>query len=100
MTFQDSIRTCLTKYADFAGSASRPEFWWFALFVLVVSLALTAMSPMIGNVFSLAVLLPQLAVGARRLHDTGKSGWWQLLLLVPVAGLIVLIILWAQPPRN
>jgi uncharacterized membrane protein YhaH (DUF805 family) len=100
MTFQDSIRTCLTKYADFAGNASRPEFWWFALFVLLVSAVLTTITPLLGEVFSIAVLLPYLAVGARRLHDTGKSGWLQLLLLVPLAGLIVLIILWAQPPRS
>ena len=100
MTFQDSIRTCLTKYADFAGSASRPEFWWFALFVLLVSAVLTTIGPLLGEIFSIAVLLPYLAVGARRLHDTGKSGWLQLLLLVPFAGLIVLIILWAQPPRS
>jgi uncharacterized membrane protein YhaH (DUF805 family) len=99
MSFQESIRACLTKYADFSGRASRPEFWWFVLFVLLVTLALTTIIPVLGNVFGLAMLLPQLAVGARRLHDTGRSGWWQLLLLVPVAGLIGLIILWAQPSR-
>jgi uncharacterized membrane protein YhaH (DUF805 family) len=51
-------------------------------------------------IFSLAVLLPQLAVGARRLHETGKSGWLQLLLLLPIVGLVVLIIFWVQPPKS
>ncbi len=55
---------------------------------------------MVANIFGLAMLLPQLAVGARRLHDTGKSGWWQLLLLIPLIGTIVLIVFWAQPPKR
>ncbi len=98
MTFQDSIRVCLSKYADFNGTASRPEFWWFILFVFVVAVALTAIVPLLGNLFSLAMLLPQLAVGARRLHETGKSGWLQLLLLLPVVGLIVLIVFGCNRP--
>ena len=100
MTFQESIRTCFTKYVGFDGVASRPEFWWFALFVFVVSLVLAMVAPMLGNLFALATLLPQLAVGARRLHDIGKSGWWQFLLLVPLLGLIVLIVFWAQPSQR
>ena len=100
MTFAESVRTCFSKYADFNGVASRSEFWWFILFVFVVAVALNFVSPTLANVVSLGLLLPQLAVGARRLHDTGKSGWGQLFLLVPFAGLIVLIVLWAQPPKR
>jgi uncharacterized membrane protein YhaH (DUF805 family) len=100
MTFQESIRVCFNKYADFNGTASRPEFWWFILFGFIVAAALTTIAPLLGNVFTLAVLLPQLAVGARRLHETGKSGWLQLLLLLPIVGLVVLIIFWAQPARS
>jgi uncharacterized membrane protein YhaH (DUF805 family) len=100
MTFVESIRTCLTKYVDFNGVASRSEFWWFILFVFVVSIVLNWVSPMIGGLFGLAMLLPELAAGARRLHDTGKSGWLQLLLLIPIIGLIVLIVLWVQPAKN
>jgi len=100
MTFQESIRVCLSKYADFNGTASRPEFWWFILFVFIVSVVLTAILPLLGNIFGLAMLLPQLAVGARRLHETGKSGWLQLLLLLPIVGLVVLIIFWVQPARS
>jgi len=100
MTFAESIRTCLTKYADFNGTASRSEFWWFILFLVIVTVVLNAVSPVVGGIFGLAMLLPQLAAGARRLHDTGKSGWLQLLLLIPVIGAIVLIVLWAQPGKH
>jgi uncharacterized membrane protein YhaH (DUF805 family) len=95
----ESIRTCLTKYADFNGVASRSEFWWFVLFVFIVALAVNYISPLIGGLFGLAMLLPELAVGARRLHDTGRSGWWQLLLIVPF-GIIVLIVFWVQESKS
>jgi hypothetical protein len=96
MTFQESIRTCLTKYADFTGRASRPEYWWFILFTVLVSVACSIVSDYLSAIFSLAVLLPSIAAATRRLHDTGRSGWWQLNLLVPIVGLIVLIVFLAQ----
>ena len=99
MTFADSIRTCFAKYADFNGTASRSEFWWFMLFIFLVGAALSLLSTTLASLFYLAVLLPDLAVGARRLHDTGKSGWWQLLLIVPL-GVIVLIVFWVQEPKR
>lgn len=97
LTFQEAIRVCLTKYADFSGQASRPEFWWFALFVILVTGALLYVSEVLSSVFLIAVLLPLLAVGARRLHDIGKSGWWLLFMLVPVGGIVTLAILWSLP---
>lgn len=100
ITFFESIRVCLTKYAEFNGRASRSEFWWFALFVTLVSLGCAYVSETLVSVFSVAMLLPVLAAGARRLHDCGKSGWWQLFLLVPVGGLMMLGFWWAQPPAN
>ena len=100
MTFAESVRTCFSKYADFNGVASRPEFWWFFLFTIIVAAALNLVNTTLANIVAIGMLLPQLAVGARRLHDTGKSGWGQLFLLVPFAGLIVLIVLWAQPPKR
>jgi uncharacterized membrane protein YhaH (DUF805 family) len=100
MTFAESVRTCFSKYVDFNGVASRPEFWWFCLFGFVVSLVLGFFSATLQSIFGLLILLPQLAVGARRLHDTGRSGWWQLLLLIPLLGLIVLIVFWVQPPKR
>ncbi|MGZ8252227.1 MAG: DUF805 domain-containing protein [Methylophilaceae bacterium] len=96
MTFSESIQACFSKYADFNGRAKRPEYWWFALFTLLVSLGLGIVSDIVSALFSLATLLPSLAVGARRLHDTKRSGWWQLLWLVPVIGWIVVIVFLVQ----
>jgi uncharacterized membrane protein YhaH (DUF805 family) len=92
----------LKKYAEFKGRARRREFWMFALFNFIISLVLSIIDRVIGNpemglgilgtLYALAVLLPSLAVGVRRLHDTGRSGWWLLIGLIPCIGLIVLII--------
>lgn len=100
MTFFESIRVCFAKYADFTGRATRPEFWWFTLFVTLVAAALTYLSESLTNIFLIAMVLPQFAVGTRRLRDIGKSPWWQLFLLAPIAGVILLGILWAQPPTT
>ncbi len=96
MSFTESIKTCFQKYVDFSGRASRSEFWWFFLFTLVVNIILTFI-PVIGRIVSLGLLLPSLAVGARRLHDTNRTGWWQLLYFFPFLGWIALILLFAQP---
>ncbi len=72
--FFDAIRICLNKYADFKGRASRSEFWFFTLAQVILSALATQ-----SEIIFLALLLPGLAVSARRLHDTGKSGWWQVL---------------------
>jgi uncharacterized membrane protein YhaH (DUF805 family) len=69
------------------------------LFLFIVSVVLNYISPTIGGILGLATILPQLAVGARRLHDTGRSGWWQLL-LITVIGTIILIVFWAQPSKS
>jgi DNA-binding CsgD family transcriptional regulator len=98
VTFFEAIRICLRKYADFNGRASRSEFWWFTLFILLVASALVYLGKAFGEVFLIATLLPLLAAGSRRLHDTGKSGWWQLFILAPVGGIVLLGILWARPP--
>ncbi|PRC91202.1 DUF805 domain-containing protein [Solimicrobium silvestre] len=94
MTFAESIRICFNKYADFNGRASRSEFWWFALFTFLVSAALNIInrSGTLSGLFSLATLIPSLAVGARRLHDTNRSGWLQLLWFIPIIGWIFLLI--------
>jgi uncharacterized membrane protein YhaH (DUF805 family) len=105
MTFAESIRTCFSKYVDFNGVASRSEFWWFILFLIIVGVVLNIIdqalgTAVLGGIFALATILPQLAVGARRLHDTGRSGWWWLIVLVPLIGTIVLIVFWAQPSKS
>jgi uncharacterized membrane protein YhaH (DUF805 family) len=99
MTFMESVKTCFSKYAVFEGRAGRPEFWWFMLFLLAVNIVLSWISPFVGAIFTLATLVPSLAVGARRLHDTDRSGWWQLLCLT-VIGTIVLIVFFALPAKD
>ena len=99
MTFQESIRTCFTKYVDFNGRASRSEYWWFFLFLVVVSVVLSLFSHELYIVFSLATFLPSIAAAARRLHDTNRSGWWQLIVFLPIVGWIVLIIFLAQEAK-
>ena len=100
MTFGESIKTCFSKYADFNGRADRSEYWWFELFCLLVIVGAGMVNETLSNLVSLALALPSLAVGARRLHDINKSGWWQLLYLIPVIGWIVVIYWAAQPARE
>ena len=90
------LSSCLSKYATFSGRASRPEFWWFFLFQLLVSLVTSFLGDLINGLAALALLVPALAVGARRLHDIGKSGWWQLIALTVIG--ILVIIYWAVQP--
>ncbi len=99
MTFLESIRTCFSKYANFEGTASRSEYWWFALFLFLASAFCSAFSETLQIAFNIATLLPSLAAGARRLHDTDRSGWWQLLGIIPLIGWIVLIVFLAQESR-
>ncbi len=100
MTFVDSIKTCFSKYADFNGRAGLSEFWWFMLFCFVAGLLLASVSSMLQLLFSLGTLLPSLAVGARRLHDTDRSGWWQLLWLIPIIGWIIMIVFLVQSAKE
>jgi uncharacterized membrane protein YhaH (DUF805 family) len=100
MTFVESVRVCFTKYADFSGCATRSEFWWWALFNLVGVVALGVVSDSASLAFSLVTLLPYIAVTARRLHDTDRSGWLQLVGLIPVIGWILLIVWCAQEGKQ
>ena len=113
MSFVQSVETCLKKYADFSGRASRSEYWWFFLFNILMGAvgsiadvillgAVVGSTGIIQSLVTLGLLLPGLAVGARRLHDINKSGWWQLLwiasfLIIPV---IYLIYLYYRPSSN
>lgn len=93
MTFGKSISTCMGKYVDFNGRAARPEYWWFFLFTALLTWFADIADPSkVGStIVSLALFLPSLSVTTRRLHDTGRSGWWQLIGLT-VIGLIPLFI--------
>ena len=100
MFFQDLIANAkmivTQKYFCFEGRAGRKEFWMWVLAAFIVSFVLGVI-PKVGNIlsglFSLAILLPSLGVTARRLHDLGKSGWMQLLCLIPVVGGLIVLIL-------
>ena len=103
MTFQESLTTVLTqKYADFSGRARRSELWWFALaefVVLGVLYGLGRASSLFSILYflvALALIVPALAVSVRRLHDTGKSGWFVLLSFIPFVGGIILLVFFVQ----
>jgi uncharacterized membrane protein YhaH (DUF805 family) len=109
MTAPDAIRSVLSNYATFSGRAPRSEYWWWILFILILS-ALTAgidgvlfgfgpeaMQP-VSLIVTLGLILPSIAVGVRRLHDTGKSGWWYLIVLTGI-GALVLIWFFIQPSQ-
>ncbi|GBE24204.1 inner membrane protein YhaI [bacterium BMS3Bbin02] len=104
MTFTESIYTCFSKYATFSGRASRPEYWWFALFLYAGSLALriafgfNASGPStLQIVFGLGTLLPGLAVAVRRLHDTNRSGAYLFIGLIPIVGIFVILWMLTNP---
>lgn len=93
-------RVVLEKYADFNGRASRPEFWYYVLANAIIGMILGFIKfggvPWINYIYSLAVMIPGIAVGVRRLHDLGKSGWLLLIGLIPLVGAIILIVWYAQ----
>ncbi len=91
----------LRQYTDFSGRARRREYWMFVLANFIIALVLGLIDYFIGykifgSLYSLAVLIPSLAVGVRRLHDIGKSGWWYLIALIPLIGGIWLLVLFCQ----
>jgi uncharacterized membrane protein YhaH (DUF805 family) len=100
MSFGEAISACFSKYATFAGRATRPEYWYWVLFSVITSLIFGVIQlevsieggQALGLIFNLATFVPSIAVAARRLHDTDRSGWWQLLVLIPVIGWILLLI--------
>jgi len=105
MDLATAIRTCLQKYVTFSGRARRSEFWWWVLAYLAASTvavifdaaAFGHRNALFSGLLSLVAFLPSLAVAARRLHDIDKSGWWQLLWLIPLIGPLILIFWWTRP---
>ena len=109
MSFTEAISDAFSKYATFSGRSSRSAYWWFYLFnilvliaALLVDLALGT-SGIIYGLVGLGLLLPNLAVAARRLHDSGHSAWWLLIGILPLIGAIVLLVFTLQrsePPNQ
>lgn len=101
MSFEEAVKTVLTKYVDFNGRARRSEYWYFVLFNLLVNFVVGIVVNLTGLTFlsyvvSLALLLPGLGVCVRRLHDIGKGWAWILLALIPLVGGIILIVFYCQ----
>ena len=105
MSFKESIVNVFQNYANFSGRARRSEYWYFTLFIFLVSAVLSGLNAavfgtdaqmtiftIIQSLFSLATLIPSIAVTVRRLHDIGKSGWFYFLILIPVVGSIILLV--------
>ncbi|MEX3011193.1 DUF805 domain-containing protein [Hoeflea sp. TYP-13] len=115
MTFLESVQTVFSKYAVFSGRATRPEYWWWVLFNVIVSVVTdiidgAIIAPLLGFgmyssdaadplgwISALVLLVPSIAVSARRLHDIGRSGWWLLLMFLPIIGWLILLYWHIQP---
>lgn len=104
MDFSTAIKTVFSKYVEFSGRARPAEFWYWVVFSLIASIALTIVESVLfgiggstpfSSLFSLVIFLPSLAVAIRRLHDTDHSGWFYLLVFIPIVGWIILIVFYA-----
>ena len=108
MSFADAIRSVFSQYVWFTGRARRSEFWYWTLFQIILGIIASILdraafdrnNGAFSAVVGLALLLPSLAVAVRRLHDSGRTGWWLLIGLIPVIGTIVLIIFYVQDSQG
>ncbi|NWG24234.1 MAG: DUF805 domain-containing protein [Pseudorhodoplanes sp.] len=107
MNFQDAVKSGFKNYINFTGRAARSEFWYWVLFSVIGGILFASADAVVfpendqsplASIFHLALLLPSLAIGARRLHDIDRTGWWQLLELT-IVGIFVLIYWWVQPSQ-
>ena len=105
----DAFRQFFNRYVQFSGRSNRGEFWFWQLDNLLITFGLgvldmvifgTEGSGVLGGLWGLATLIPSFALGARRLHDIDKSGWWQLLMLIPLLGWIILLVWFCRAPDD
>jgi len=109
MGFQEAVKKCLSNFVNFTGRARRPEYWWFALFLVAGNIVFGLLDRVLfgtsasgetvgvlGALFGIAMLLPAIAVAVRRLHDKDMSGWWYLLVLIPFIGWLILLFFFVQ----
>ena len=118
-SFVGALKDGFARYVDFKTRSTRSQFWWWALWSILLGLATSMLDVMLGmgdvgplnSLLSLAMFLPSLAVAVRRLHDIGRTGWWYLMIFVPLVGWIVLIVFfctatkeepnqWGNPPQH
>ena len=104
---KDAAEQFFRRYVDFSGRSNRGEFWFWVLDSIIVSVALSLVESLIfgqsqplTSLWGLVTFIPSIALSVRRLHDTGRTGWWILLGFVPVIGWLILIWFYAQPPEN
>lgn len=90
----EAAKLFFTNYGNFSGRARRSEYWWASVFTGIVSGILTYILPMLSGIWTLLIFVPSLSISIRRLHDIGKSGWWYLMLFVPLVGQIMILV-WA-----
>lgn len=88
MNFQTAIRSGFQNYTNFKGRASRAEYWWWALFTVILSILLSSINGSLGDLGSLVTLLPSIAVAIRRVHDVDRAGWF---ILVPIYNLVLVL---------
>ena len=109
MSFTDAVSDAFSKYATFTGRSSRSAYWWFYLFNIIAVLAALAIDVALGTggiiygLAALALFVPNITIAIRRLHDSGRSGWWLLIGFLPLIGAIVLLVFFLQgsePPNQ
>ena len=103
MSFQEAISSGLSRYIDFNTRSSRSEYWYWVLFVVLLSIVAGVIdsilfdASILRSLVTLGLLVPGIAVGVRRLHDIDRSGWWYLIVFIPLIGALVLIYWFVQP---
>lgn len=109
MNFTEAVKSGFSNYVNFSGRSARPAFWWWQLFNLIAGVVTLGIDSAIFGLsegytpinwfYTLVTILPSLAVAARRLHDIDRTGWWILIALIPLVGIIILIIWWCKPSQ-
>jgi uncharacterized membrane protein YhaH (DUF805 family) len=97
--------SAVKRYAEFTGRATRQEYWMYVLFYIIFAMGVGVIGGLLGTmalstIYSLGLLIPSISICTRRLHDTGRSGWWQLIALIPLIGWIVLIVFLVQDTKT
>ena len=110
MNIIEATKQYFIRYADFKGRSRRSEYWWASLSIAIIGAIVGAILGDLAYIWSLAVLVPSIAIAVRRLHDIGKSGWWYLISLIPLVGAIIMIVWcctdstednqWGPNPKN
>ncbi|MGN0913389.1 MAG: DUF805 domain-containing protein [Alphaproteobacteria bacterium] len=99
------VNVVKTQYTNIKGRATRSQYWYYVLCYFIVSLPFAIVDALFNmrlfsTILGLALLVPSISIGIRRLHDINKSGWWYLIALIPIAGPIALLVMFCLPTQN